>query len=115
MGKVVLLVALVASMGSLHIRANPANDQCAGAIPLVPGVAVTVDTTTATSTGDPVPACQTVFGNGVWFTYTPNETAAVLVSSCGSSFDTVIGIYTGTCGALTQIACNDDSGPDVTV
>jgi hypothetical protein len=112
LGKVALLVALVAAFGSLHIQAAPANDQCAGAIALLPGVAVTEDTTTATSTGDPVPACQTVFGSGVWFTYTPSETAPVLVSSCGSSFDTVIGIYTGACGALTQVACNDDGGPD---
>jgi hypothetical protein len=112
MGKVVLFLALVASFGSLPVKAAPANDQCAGAIALLPGVAVNEDTTTATSTGDPVPTCQTVFGSGVWFTYTPSETAPVLVSSCGSSFDTAVAIYTGTCGALTEIACNDDSGPD---
>src|SRR6516165_9201746 len=112
MGKAVLLVALLASISSLDIKASLVNDQCAGAIALQPGVGFTEDTTTATSTGDPVPACQTVFGNGVWFTYTPTETAPVLVSSCGSTFDTVIAVYTGTCGALTQIACDDDNGPD---
>ena len=28
--------------------------------------------------------------------------------SCGSWFDTVIAVYTGTCSSLTAIACNDD-------
>src|SRR5207248_1042694 len=29
----------------------------------------------------------------------------------GSSFDTALGIYTGTCGSFAQVACDDDSGP----
>ena len=27
----------------------------------------------------------------------------------GSNFDTVLAAYSGTCGALTQLACNDDT------
>ena len=37
-------------------------------------------------------------GNGGTFT----------ASLCGSSYDTKIDIYTGTCGSLTSVACNDD-------
>jgi hypothetical protein len=33
----------------------------------------------------------------------------LVVDTFGSSFDTVLGIYTGTCGSLTPINCNDDS------
>ena len=36
------------------------------------------------------------------------------VKYCGSSFDTVLQIYTGSCAALTPVTggCNDDNGPD---
>jgi hypothetical protein len=32
------------------------------------------------------------------------------VESLGSGFDTVLSVYTGVCGSLTRIACNDDFG-----
>ncbi len=52
------------------------------------------------------------FGKGVWFTYTAPASGDVYISTCGSSYDTAMGVYTGGCGALSQIACNDDSGPN---
>jgi len=38
---------------------------------------------------------------------------AVVISSCGSDFDTVMQAYTGYCGSLTPIlaGCDDDNGP----
>jgi hypothetical protein len=88
----------------------PPNDQCAGAVALTPGVLVISNTANATSTGDPTPTCRTGFGKGVWFKYTPTGTGPVLVSTCGSDFDTAVAVYVGSCGSLTQIACNDDNG-----
>jgi hypothetical protein len=37
----------------------------------------------------------------------------VTVSSCGSSFDTVLAVFAGTCGNLMPVAygCDDDNGP----
>ncbi len=32
------------------------------------------------------------------------------VYTCGSAIDTIVSVYTGSCGALTQVACNDDNG-----
>jgi len=34
----------------------------------------------------------------------------VPISTCGSSFDTVLQVYTGACGALTPVVCDDDNG-----
>ncbi len=99
--------------GNLSIVAtSPSNDQCAGALALADGVPFTMGTTNATSTGDPSPACVGSFGKGVWFTYTAPASGDVYISTCGSSYDTAMGVYTGGCGALSQIACNDDSGPN---
>jgi hypothetical protein len=90
----------------------PPNDQCAGALVLADGVPFTMGTTNATSTGDPTPGCVGSFGKGVWFTYTAPASGDVFISTCGSTFDTAMGVYTGGCGALTQVACDDDNGPN---
>ena len=97
--------------GNLHILAALPNDGCAGAIPLMPDVPVTLDTTTATSTNEAPIACRPNSGASVWFSFTPAVNELVLISTCGSSFDTVLAVYSGTCGSLTQVACDDDSGP----
>ena len=103
------LVTLILSVAGSY--AAPPNDTCAGAIPLVTGAAYAMSTTNATSAGDPSPSCQSSAGKGVWFYYTPLASGPVTISTCGSSFDTVLAVYTGACGSLTQVACDDDNGP----
>jgi hypothetical protein len=89
------------------------NDTCDGAIALSNAVSCVMDTSSATSSGDPLPPCSTQFGKGVWFSYTPPANALVTVSTAGSSSDTVIQVFTGSCGSLKRVAygCNDDNGP----
>ena len=45
----------------------------------------------------------------VWLSYTPgsNGSATVTTVNAGTSYDTVLGIYTGN-GSFTEVACNDD-------
>jgi hypothetical protein len=93
------------------VSGPPANDACSGAIALAPGTPYTVNTAVATSTGDPTPGCQGSFGKGIWFTYTPATSGNVTISTCGSDFDTVLAVYSGSCGSLTPVACNDNNGP----
>jgi hypothetical protein len=96
----------------------PTNDLCDNAITLIEGtnfaenaIVGTIAGAT-TTTGLPVPTCvPTARANEVWYTVVPTsaamtvETAAVL----GSLFtDSVVSVFSGTCGALTQIGCNDD-------
>ena len=90
---------------------TPANDLCSGAIALTNGAPFAQNTWTATSTGDPAPGCVPSLGKGVWFTYTPPLNGTITISTCGSDFDTALGVYSGSCGALTQVACDDDNGP----
>ena len=93
------------------VSSPPTNDTCSGAIAMTAGTTYTVGTASATSTGDPTPGCQGSFGKGVWYTYTPTASGTVTISTCGSSFDTVLAVYTGSCGTLTPLDCNDDNGP----
>jgi hypothetical protein len=68
----------------------------------------TVDATTAADDPD-------CFGNShtVWYTYTPSVDGFVNANTFGSDYDTTLSVYTGTRGALTQVACDDDTGDSV--
>jgi C1A family cysteine protease len=70
------------------------------------------DTSEATTAqDDPILPC--VSGqkyNTVWYRYTPTDSGPLTVNTLGSDYDTVLGIWTGTRGALTSVGCNDDLG-----
>ncbi len=87
------------------------NDQCAGAIVISsPTYTNTQSTVTATSTGDPSVTCVGNFGSGVWYQYTPPLGGTMVVDTVGSSFDTVLAVFTNACGSLTEVGCNDQAG-----
>jgi plastocyanin len=91
--------------------AAPANDLCSGAIAMTAGTVYSINTAGATSSGDSVPSCGSSFGKGVWYSYTPGASGTVTISTCGSDFDTILSVYSGSCGSLVSMACNDDNGP----
>ncbi len=89
-----------------------AYDACEGAVAIgaLPFTA-SVDTTNATSAGgDPVQACTTSGRNGhsVWYRLIAPGDGVLTVSTAGSSYDTVVSVHTGSCGALAAVACGDD-------
>jgi hypothetical protein len=99
---------------------QPANDECTGAtvIPAsapVPPYFDSVDTTTATNNpADPLLSCNGGDdGNTVWYAWTPSDDVSVNISTAGSTrpggspLDTAHGVFTGTCGDLTEVACVD--------
>jgi hypothetical protein len=45
----------------------------------------------------------------VWYAFTPSESGTLDISTAGSDYDTALGVYTGSRGALTPVACNDDA------
>lgn len=98
----------------------PANDLCAGAIPLTIGADFAAQQVSgtllgATTTAGITPSCQASFGLDVWYSVTVPSTGNViiqtLVNPSNSMTDSIITVYTGACGALTQVACDDDGGP----
>lgn len=106
-----MLGAVTSSAAMLKVETIAANDQCSGAL-VISGMtyANAQYTTNATSIGDPVPGCVSGFGNGVWYQFTPAFSGQVVVDTFGSDFDTGLALYSGACGALTEVACNDDTG-----
>ena len=54
-------------------------------------------------------------GKSVWWTWTAPSAGSVLIDTIGSTFNTILGIYTGSSvSALTAVASDDDSGGNVT-
>lgn len=96
--------------------AGPANDDCAGAITLTvnntaTGCSFTTGTNVAAtaSAGAPVPICASYAGGDVWYTITVPPSGSVIVDTqTGGIADSGMAIYSGTCGALTEIECDDD-------
>ncbi len=103
----------------------PANDLFANATLVVASLLENIGTIryATVSPDDPAPSCRfsgaNPGSNSVWYRFTPSENISVTISTDGSSLipppgtdtnfnDTVLAIYTGTPGALTQVACNDD-------
>jgi hypothetical protein len=106
---VTMIVLALATLGlPVAQAAAPSNDDFANAtvVAALP-FTDTVDTTEATTASND-PSCS---GNGesVWYSLTPAVDGWIQVDTFGSDYDTVLGIYTGSAGALTEIACNDQA------
>jgi hypothetical protein len=64
----------------------------------------------ATDNNDVDLSCDSFVNHSVWYTVTGNDNTWTL-STLGSTFDGVLGVYTGTPTNLTEVACDRDSGP----
>ncbi len=85
---------------------TPPNDECVDAIALGTGVSGPFLTGGA-SLMDPF-ACGNGGAPDVWFTYTPVVNGNFTISLCGSDYDTAMELFSGDCGALNLLECNDD-------
>ncbi len=92
--------------------AAPVNDLCADAI-VVPEMNRPLyldvqDTSTASGAGEPA-GCFASVSNSVWYSWTADADGLLFASTCGSDFDTLVNVYSGTCNDPgIPVACNDD-------
>ncbi len=68
--------------------------------------ALTVEATVVAS--DPISCTGNQGQNSVWYSMTPTVNSWYGLDTKASDYDTVISVYTGACGSLTRVACNDD-------
>lgn len=109
------LVVLVALGGGRAdaVPGPPANDACAtptviAALPFTDAIDTTGATVEGGDPGTSTCACTPDAVGSVWYQFTPAQDGFVSVDTFGSAFDTVIDVWTGTCGALTAANCDDD-------
>ncbi|NUY82269.1 T9SS type A sorting domain-containing protein [Flavobacterium sp. MAH-1] len=101
--------------------APPANDLCSSAIALTPGGVFADNAQTgtvagATSTTGLTFNCQTNRADDVWYSVVVPASGSITIATeaaPGSALtDTVISVFGGSCGTLTEIGCSDDEGTD---
>ncbi|MBR9913865.1 MAG: T9SS type A sorting domain-containing protein [Algicola sp.] len=94
----------------------PTNDTCAGAISLTVDTVcnyATYTTESALDSGVAGPGCAFYSGGDVWFTVTVPSSGEITVDSqTGVITDSGMAIYSGSCGALSLIECDDDDSPN---
>ena len=98
---------------SVNLKSQPANDDCANAINITPGSSCVYNTYTnlgaTTSAGAPAPGCASYSGGDVWFrTTVPSTGHLTFDTNTGGITDGGMAIYSGSCGSLTLIECDDD-------
>jgi len=84
------------------------NDNCHNAQEIGDVTSLVFDTTNATFDGPGL--C--VRGPNIWYVYTASCTGEATISLCGSSFDTVLAVYSGSTCPPQQgrlLGCNDDA------
>jgi hypothetical protein len=91
------------------------SDTCSAAPTLnIPGGAQSVTNDMTNSPEDPALACMWASpGNPqgyrtTWFKFNSPFSGLVTIDTAGSTFDTVLAVYSGGCAAPVQLACNDD-------
>ncbi len=118
--KLIIAVALAVTLVAPGVSATstvfqsppespPSNDDFASATVIndLPNSA-TESTTGATAAPDDPVTCT---NNGsVWYAFTPAVNMQIVANTFGSTYDTVLSVYTGSRGALAMVpnACNDD-------
>ena len=91
--------------------AKPSNDAFDAAIELT-GSQVSVSGSNANATKEPGEPnhAENTGGRSVWWRWTAPASGSAQINTMGSSFDTTLGVYTGTTvSALTTVADNDDA------
>lgn len=94
----------------------PANDECSGAIALTLGTdfaSGAISSTNAGATTNITSTCASSNSvNNTWYSVVVPASGNVTIETgavTGSQFtDSILAAYSGTCGSLTQISCNDD-------
>jgi hypothetical protein len=91
--------------------ATPANDNIANAT-VISSLPYTIDediSGATKETGEPRPSCDRGTRGTVWWTITPSASGWLVADTHGSEIRTVAAVYSGSPGALTRVACNDDT------
>jgi V8-like Glu-specific endopeptidase len=94
-------------------KSAPANDNFSSAQALsgLPASASGTNVEATSESGEPTHA-GSGGGASIWYSWQAPSSGQVTIDVCGSDFDTVLGVYTGSAvNALTQVAADDDSCP----
>jgi len=95
----------------LAVHAQPANDACSAATAITSApFSDRVDTAAATQSAEDVSRCGCARNsNSARYTFTPAVDSTVSIDTMGSTYDTVLDVFAGSCAEKSATTCNDDS------
>lgn len=96
------------ALDDVDLRIAPAGNTCSDAPDIIPNFTYTGDLFNATP--DTNANCGLQLGRDVWYRFVPPCNSTLTLDTCGSGFNTTLSVWTGGCGSLSVIACNDNSG-----
>lgn len=108
-------------LGLFNYSCPPSNDECANATTLTPGGVfadndiVGTNAAATSSTGAPAPGCASYAGGDVWYQVTVPPSGSITIETNNNSSaitDTGLAVYSGSCGTLTLVECDDDDSLD---
>jgi hypothetical protein len=87
-------------------------DECVDAM-VATALPITAHVAAYAATGsdaDPLTACGThpIVQTSVWYRFRAPTDGTVVITTAGSDYDTVLGVFSGACGGLDEITCDDD-------
>jgi hypothetical protein len=93
-----------------RIIACPTNDECTTAknISHLPFSVIELTCDATLNPTDPV--CAGIDSHSVWFKFEAPRNMRISANTILSNYDTTLAVYTGNCGALIQVDCDDDGG-----
>ncbi len=104
---------------NFELKLAPTNDNCANAIALTPGTTFATNPLVATNIGatgstETAPGCASYTGGDVWYSAivpaSGNITIATATNAGTTITDTGLAVYSGACGSLVVVSCDDNTG-----
>lgn len=100
-------VAASSSMECVAFATSRSNFACADAVEIQLDEIVVGDNSQSDFAVAGDAGCRSSYG--AWYRFVAPSDGGYGIDTCGSSFDTVLNVYTGSCDAPQRMACNDDS------
>lgn len=96
---------LSGTSSSVHVTVGtPSNDNCSGATTITVGNCVAGDVNCASQSQA---GCLGTANDDVWYKFVATSTTQNISLSASSSFDPVVQVFSGACGSLTSVWCDD--------
>ena len=87
----------------------PSNDACSSAIPLTVNAGCINTTGTSYGATQSIAGCAGTANDDVWYSFVANNYTQTIQTTGSSSFDAVLQVFNGSCGALTSYTCVDNT------
>ena len=104
---------------SFLVSSQVSNDDCSGAISIPVNSSCSYTTGSnfgaTASSGVSNPSCGGYLGGDIWYSFVAPTTGSVTINTISTTgpTDMDMALYSGTCGALSELECDDFDGPGV--